>query len=395
MKDYKKDFPILKKTIYLDNAATTQKPSQVIERIKKFYEEENASTHSGTYVLSENATAMLDEARKIFAELINSEEEEIIFTRNATDSLNMLAEIFRDKAEKNTNIVTTEIEHHSNFIPWQQLAQKQNAALKIAKYDIEKEEIKPAELVDRNTIIASFTVMSNVTGLFTDAEKIIKEIRAKNKNTIIILDATQAVPHAFIDVKKLDADFICFSAHKMYGPAGVGILFGKKELLNKINPSRYGGSMMHSVTKEKSTWAESPHRFEPGTNNAEGIICAAEAVKYMKKENLKELFKKEEELKKYAVQEMKKIKGLEILGHKKSKHGPVISFTIKNIHPHDVATICAQKNVCVRAGHHCAQPFHDALGIGASTRISLSFYNDRKDIDACINALKQAIKTLG
>lgn len=394
-KDYKKDFPILKKTTYLDNAATTQKPARVIERIKKFYEQENANTHSGEYALSENASILLEDARKEFANLINAKQEEIIFTRNATDSFNLIAEILKTKLTKKDNIIISELEHHSNFIPWQQIAHQNKIELKIAKYDDKNEKISPQNLVDKNTKIVSFTLMSNVTGLINDAEQIIKEIRKKNKEAIIILDITQAVPHILVDIKKLDADFACFSAHKMYGSAGVGILYGKKIILDVLEPQRFGGSMIHSVTKQKSDWAETPHKFEPGTSNAEGIICSGEAIKYLKKEDLKTLFKKEEDLKNYALSELRKIKQIKIIGHKKEIHGPVIAFTIDGIHPHDIATICARHNVCVRAGHHCAQPLHEALGVHATTRASLSFYNDKKDVDELIIALKDTIKILG
>ncbi|MGV8163074.1 MAG: aminotransferase class V-fold PLP-dependent enzyme [Candidatus Nanoarchaeia archaeon] len=393
-KNHKLDFPLLKKTVYLDNAATTQKPTRVIERIKKFYEQENANTHSGEYYLSEHASVLLEDARKEFADLINAKQEEIVFTRNATDSFNLIAELLKPNLSKKDNIVISTLEHHSNFVPWQQIASQNKIELRVAKYDDKNEQISPQKLVDKNTKIVSFTLMSNVTGLITNAEKIIRDIRKKNKDTIIILDVTQAVSHIFVDIKKLGADFACFSAHKLYGPAGVGIMYGRKEILDILEPQRFGGNMIHSVTKQKSTWVETPHKFESGTNNAEGIIGAGEAIKYLKREKLELLFKKEEELKKYALSELGKIKQVKIIGHKKEKYGPLISFTIQNLHPHDVATICERHNVCVRAGQHCAEPLHEALGVIATTRISISFYNDKKDIDTFIIALKDTIKIL-
>lgn len=390
-KDFKREFAILNSDlIYLDNAATTQKPNAVIERVKKFYENENSNAHSGIYKLSEKTAEEIEIARKTFAGFINAEKDEIIFTRNATDSFNMLAEMLNVGINKGDNIIVTELEHHSNFIPWQQLAKKEKCEFRIAKYDVEKEEIHPENLVDAKTRIVSFTLMSNVTGILPDAERIISAIKRKNNHAIIILDATQAAAHIKIDVKRLDVDFLCFSAHKMYGPAGVGILYGRKNALEGLEPKRYGGSMIKEVTPEKSTWADIPSRFEPGTMNAEGIIGAAEAVKYMQKNNSQKLFKKEEEIKIYAVKKLKSIQGIEIVGHKKGKYSSIIAFTMKDVHPHDVAEICSRKNICIRAGHHCAQPFHAALRLSATNRISISFYNDKKDIDKLVDALREA-----
>jgi cysteine desulfurase/selenocysteine lyase len=389
-KDFKRDFPILNENIiYLDSAATTQKPSIVIERIKKFYEKENSNAHSGIYGLSENAVAKINSARIEFARFIGAGKEEIIFTKNATDSFNMIAEWFSKNITKKDNIVVTEIEHHSNFVPWQQLAKDTGAELRIAKYDTEKEEIHPENLVDSNTKIVAFTLMSNVTGLMPDAEKIILGIKKKNRNAVIVADGTQAVAHMRIDVKKINVDFLCFSAHKLYGPAGVGIIYGKIDFLQKINPSRFGGSMIKKVTLKESTWAELPEKLEPGTLNTEGIIGAAEALAYIKKNNQMEIFRKEDKLKNYALKKIKTIDKVQIIGHKKQKYGSIIAFTMKNIHPHDIAEICSRKNICIRAGHHCAQPFHEKLGIPASARISLSFYNEEKDIDKFIESLKE------
>ncbi|MFA6073653.1 MAG: cysteine desulfurase [Candidatus Woesearchaeota archaeon] len=392
--NFKKDFPILKNICYLDNSATTQKPISVISRMTKIYLEENANSHSGVYDLSEKTAKNLQLARDEFANFINAKSEEIIFTRNATDSFNLLAELLEEKIKKGNNIISTEIEHHSNFVLWQQLSFKKNAEFVVAKYNKLDELISPEKLVNKNTAIVSFSLMSNVSGLIPDAQNIIKEIRKKNKNTIIIVDATQAAAHIKIDVVKLDCDFLCFSAHKIYGPTGVGILYGKKELLENLEPKRYGGGMIRTVSKDKSTWANLPDKLESGTSSAEAIICAANAINYLNKKDVAKLFLKENELKKYALQELKKIKGISIIGHKKSNHGPVISFTMREIHPHDVAEICARKNVCIRAGHHCAQPFHESLGIVASSRISISFYNDKTDIDKFIIAINDVNKIM-
>jgi cysteine desulfurase / selenocysteine lyase len=389
----KEDFPIFKTGIvYLDNAATTQKPKIVIDSLTNFYLKENANPRTGSYAISEQASANLEEARRTFADFINAQTGEIIFTRNATDSFNILADSIALNLSKKDNIVSTEIEHHSNFIPWQQAAIRTGALFRVAQYNPEGEILRIDELVDSNTKIVALTLMSNVTGFVPDAKKIISAIRKKNKNVIIVADGTQAVAHQKIDVKKLDVDFMCFSAHKIYGPAGVGILYGKLDALSKLAPTRFGGGMIKQVNYADSTWADIPAIFEPGTINAESIIASAQALNYLTAKNISELFRKEEELKNYALGNLQKIKGVKIIGHKSNSNGPVISFTLEGIHPHDIASICARKNVCVRAGHHCAQMFHRRLGIPASTRISLSFYNEKDDIDKLVECINDAIK---
>ncbi len=390
----KKDFPALAGKVYIDNAATTQKPKQVIDAISYYYETDNSNAHSGIYVASENTAKLVDQARADVAAFINARSEEIIFTRNATDSFNMLADSLKKFTGPGNNIVTTELEHHSNFVPWQQIATELGAEFRVAKYNETNETINPEKYVDARTKIVALTGMSNVTGIVPDVEKIIKVIRQKNKAAIIVLDITQLVAHEKIDVKKLDCDFACFSAHKLYGPGGVGILYGKQELLEQLEPTRFGGGMIRKVTNSESSWADLPDRLEPGTVNAEGIIGTGVAIKYLKDNNYSELFASENELRDYALEKLREINGLKIIGHKKQKHGPVIAFLIDDVHPHDVATICARSNVCIRAGSHCAHPFHQRLGIPATLRISLSFYNDRKDVDKLIDSLNVAKKIL-
>jgi cysteine desulfurase/selenocysteine lyase len=390
----KKDFPALKGVTYLDSAATTQKPLAVMNAVSGFYGTDNANVHSGIYESSEKAAKLIEESREAVAGLIGAEKDEIIFTRNATDSFNMLAESLEKYAGKLNNVISTELEHHSNFVPWQQLAKKTGAEFRVAEYSEANEAINPEKYVDARTKIVAFTAMSNVTGLIPDAAAIIKTIRAKNSNAIIILDITQAVAHGKVDVKKLDCDFACFSAHKVYGPAGVGIIYGRKELLGQLEPTRFGGGMIRKVTKEESTWAELPERLEAGTLNTEGIVGTGAALKYLREKNLPELFRAEEELKEYAIEKLRAIGGLKIVGHKKQRHGPVIAFNMEGLHPHDVATICARDNVCIRAGSHCAHPLHQRLGVPATLRASLSFYNDRKDIDKLVKSLDDAKRIL-
>ena len=270
------DFPIFKnrEIVYLDNAATTQKPQVVIDKLRNFYENNNANAHRGVYKLSEDATTLLEEARKVFAGFVNAKKENIIFTKSATEGLNMIANSLEKTFifDKEDNIVVTEIDHHSNFLPWQQLCKRTGAEFRVVKYDLKKQDIEDiSRYVDDNTKIAAFTAMSNVSGLMIDVKEQISKIRKKNKDTIIIIDATQYVAHNKID---WGADFFVFSAHKIYGTTGVGIIYGKTKFLEKIEPFNYGGNMISSVDIKESTWADIPDRFEAGTIDAAGIIAS-------------------------------------------------------------------------------------------------------------------------
>ncbi len=399
MKDFKKDFPLLENNPglhYLDNAATTQKPGIVIEAIKRFYEEKNANTHRSIYSLSEQATNMLEDAREKIALLINTNPEEIIFTKNATEGLNNLANSLSAEVKENNNIVVTELEHHSNFVPWQQLAKKKKCEFRVAKYeDVLKDSAEAIKkLVDSNTSIVSFTHMSNVTGKILNVKKIVGMVRKKNKNTIIVVDSCQAAAHLKINAEELGADFICMSAHKFYGPMGIGVLYGRKELLKNINPFLYGGNMISKVTIEKSEWAEPPGKFEAGTIDVAGIIGAAKALEYFHG-NYEEIKKDEEALKEKLLGKLREIKGVKVIGHEDKGYGPIVSFTVNRIHPHDLATIADRNNVCIRAGHHCAQPFMAALGVSATSRASLACYNKEEDVDKLIESINQAKKMLG
>ena len=403
----RKDFPIInnRKIAYLDNAATTQKPKVVIDTLKGFYEWHNANSHRGIYKISEESTKMLHESRNTIASAINSAPEEIIFTKNSTDALNSLATSLERTLVigKGHNIVTTIIEHHSNFVPWQQLAKRNGATFRIADYDVKKNEVKDiAKSVDKNTLVVAFSAMSNVTGLVLDVKSIIKSIRKKSKDAIIVVDATQLAAHSNIDVKDLDADFLVFSGHKIYGPTGVGVLFGKIGLLDRIHPFNYGGNMINTVDMFDSDWAEIPDKFEAGTIDTAGIVAFAEAMRYFNK-NYDSIKENEEKIYSYALKELRKIRGLEIIGHDRKKgsrpisgngYGPVISFNVDRIHPHDLATICDEYDVCIRAGHHCAQPFMRKLRIMATSRISIGACNTTGDIDRLIMAINHAMKIL-
>jgi len=395
----RKDFSIInnRKIAYLDSAATTQKPKAVIDSLKEFYEWHNANSHRGIYKISEESTAMLHESRNIVGSFINASPEEIIFTKNSTDAINSLATSLEKTLVigKEHNMVATIIEHHSNFVPWQQLAKRTGSSFRIVDYDIKKNDVKDiAKLVDKNTVVVAFSAMSNVTGLLLDVKSIVKSIRKKSKDALIVVDATQFAAHRHIDAKDMDVDFLVFSAHKIYGPTGVGALFGKIHLLGKIHPFNYGGNMINTVDMYDSDWAEIPDKFEAGTLDTAGIVAFAEAIKYFEKNN-DLIIDNEEKVYSYALKELKKIKGLKIIGHNlKGKYGPVISFIVDKIHPHDLATICDEYDVCIRAGHHCAQPFMKKLGVMATSRISIGAYNTTNDIDRLIAAIKHAMKIL-
>ena len=382
------DFPILKKITYLDNAATTQKPKTVIKAFEEYYTKNNANPGRGLYSLSINAQTILDESRKKVAEFINAEKEEIIFTKSATEGLNMLSLSLGEELGRWQNVVVTELEHHANFVPWQQVCKEKKAKFIMSK----KDEI--TKNIDARTHILALTGMSNVTGEILDIKKIIREVKEKNPKTIIVIDATQLVAHRKIDVQEIGADFIVFSAHKLYGPTGVGVVYGKFELLKNMRPFLYGGHMIQDVSEKECTWAEVPEKFEAGTLDVAGIYAFGKALDYLKKNDAEKLFQKEEELKEYALKELKKVEHVNIIGHDSNNYGPIISMHITDIHPHDLAEICGRENMCIRAGHHCAKPLMKSLDLNSTARISLSFYNTKKDIDVFVKAIKKARKII-
>ncbi len=369
------------------------------------------------YALSEESTKILSDSRKIIAEFVNASADEIIFTKNSTDALNNIANSLERTLiiTNQHNVVSTIIEHHSNFIPWQQLAKRTKAEFRIVDYDLKKNNLLDiSSQIDENTMLVAFTAMRDVTGLMPDVKNIIKSIRKKNKNIIIIVDATQLIAHQLINVKELDVDFLVFSGHKIYGPTGVGIVYAKKELLEKIEPFNYGGNMINHVGLYDSDWAQIPEKFEGGTTDTAAINALAKAISYLKR-NYHIIINIEQKVYSYALLELRKIPQLKIIGHEDldnnlnhinntkinninkiatNKYGPVISFSIENIHPHDLATICNDNTVCIRAGHHCAEPLHKKLGLVATSRISIGAYNTTSDIDSLIIAINKAIKML-
>ncbi len=387
----KKDFPILKNNIaYLDSAATTQKPESVLRAIQKFYEENNANPHRGAYKLSINATRVYDEAREKVAHFINAENSnQIVFTRNATEALNLIAYSYGlNKIKKDDEILLSIMEHHSNLVPWQYVAKKTGAKLNYM-YTNDEGKLTDEEIenkIKKGVKIVGITHVSNVLGTVNDVEKIIK--KAHEVGAIVVLDASQSVPHMKVDVQKLNADFLVFSGHKMLSPLGIGVLYGKKELLEDMTPFLYGGDMIEYVYEQDTTFAEVPTKFEAGTQNVEGAVGLSAAIDYLNNIGMDKVESIEEELMKYAISELSKLDFITIYGPKdiKSK-ASVISFNVNGIHPHDVASVLDSCDVCIRSGNHCAQPLLRYMGIDSTCRASFYIYNTKEDVDKLIEAL--------
>ena len=387
----KKDFPILKNNIaYLDSAATTQKPESVLRAIQKFYEENNANPHRGAYKLSINATRVYDEAREKVAQFINAENSnQIVFTRNATEALNLIAYSYGlNKIKKDDEILLSIMEHHSNLVPWQYVAKKTGAKLNYM-YTNDEGKLTDEEIenkIKKGVKIVGITHVSNVLGTVNEVEKIIK--KAHEVGAIVVLDASQSVPHMKVDVQKLNADFLAFSGHKMLSPLGIGVLYGKKELLEDMTPFLYGGDMIEYVYEQDTTFAEVPTKFEAGTQNVEGAVGLSAAIDYLNNIGMDKVESIEEELMQYAISELSKLDFITIYGPKdiKSK-ASVISFNVNGIHPHDVASVLDSCDVCIRSGNHCAQPLLRYMGIDSTCRASFYIYNTKEDVDKLIEAL--------
>ena len=395
--NFKDEFPILqeRKISYLDSGATTQKPQCVIDAIESYYKECNANPHRGAYSLSIEATEKYENTREKIAKFINARNrEEIIFSKNATESLNLIAYSYGlDNLKKDDEVVLSIMEHHSNLVPWQYVTKKTNSKLKFMyinkEYELSKEEIE-SKITDKTKVVG-ITHVSNVLGTINNVKEIIKY--AHKKGAVVIVDASQSIPHKKIDVQDLDVDFLVFSGHKMFAPLGIGVLYGEKELLNKMTPFLMGGDMIEYVYEQNTTFAPLPNKFEAGTQNVEGVIGLGAAIDYIEKIGYKEIQNVEEAITKYAVNELSKLDFLEIyITPHSENHSSVISFNIKGVHPHDVASILDSNGVCVRSGNHCAQPLLRYLGMDSTCRASFSIYNTKEDVDNLVEALKKAYK---
>ena len=394
----KEDFPLLKSGIsYLDNAATTQKPLVVFDKLNEFYEKFNANPHRGVYDLSTFATNALEDSRSVIANFINAESDEIFFVKNATEGFNYLASSLKNNLSEGDEIITTTLEHHSNYAPWLELSNALKLKFFVAldsntDFGVENNILN---LISSKTKIITLTHMSNVSGKIINLFDLIKKIRQKNKDVIIIVDAAQSVAHIDCDVKLLDCDFLIFSAHKIYGPLGVGVVFGKIARLETLHPSSFGGGMIQDYKDDKFIYSKVPQKFEAGSIDVAGIYASAHAIKFFSE--IKDKFVLEKKLQDFALKKLSEFREVKIIGHNLTKddeylYGPVISFEIEGVHPHDFASIANSFNVCVRAGHHCAKPYLNSVEVDALIRVSLSFYNDKDDILKLVSAIKKAIE---
>ena len=391
----KNDFPILlnRDEVYLDSAATTQKPKAVLDAVNEYYEKHNANPHRGAYSLSIESTEIYDNTRAKVAKFINARyAEEVIFTKNATEALNLVAYSYgMDNVNKDDEIVLSIMEHHANLVPWQNVSKTKGANLSYMyineNFELTDEEIETK--ITEKTKVVGITHVSNVPGTINNVEKIIKY--AHKKGAVVVLDVSQSIQHMKIDVQKLDADFIAFSGHKMFAPLGIGVLYGKRELLNKMNPFLMGGDMIEYVYEQETTFAPLPKKFEAGTQNVGGVVGLGAAIDYIESLGYDNIQKAEKELVEYAKQELSKLNYVTMYMTKnKENHSGVISFNIKGVHPHDVASILDSEGVCVRSGNHCAQPLLRYIGIDSTCRASFYVYNTKEDVDKLIAGLNKA-----
>ena len=399
----RKDFPIFtrtirdgKKLVYLDSGATSQKPQSVIDAEIDFYTNHNAAAHRGAHQLAEEATEAMESARQIVADFLGGDVDEIVFTKSATESLNLLAYSYTSLITKDDSIVVTEMEHHANLIPWQQLAQRTGATLKWFEVDSEGrlDLSKIDSVITDDTKIVALTHQSNVLGTINPLEAIVA--RAHEVGAVVALDACQSVPHMPINVAELNIDYLTFSGHKAVGPTGVGVLWGRSELLEMLPPFLFGGSMIETVTMTSATWAPAPRKFEAGVPNMAQIVGLGAALKYLSKIGMDEIFLHEVELGAYLIKRLSEIEGLRIVGPQQMQaRGGTVSFTFGDIHPHDLGQYLDAQGIAVRTGHHCAWPLTRKLGVPATTRASLYFYNDERDVDALIDGIIGAQKYFG
>ena len=392
----RQDFPILfqevndEPLVYLDNAATTQKPKVVLDALKDYYEHENANVHRGVHTLAERATNSYEAAREKVRSFINaSETAEVLFTRGTTTSLNWVARSFGEQfIHEGDEILISYMEHHSNVIPWQQLAKKTGASLKYIELTEEGflDMEKAKELINSNTKIVSIAHVSNVLGVINPVEELAQMIH--EQGGILVVDGAQSTPHMAIDVQQIDCDFFAFSGHKMCGPTGIGVLYGKRKWLEQMEPIEFGGEMIDFVELYDSTWKELPWKFEAGTPNIAGAIALGYAIDYLKAIGMENTHHYEEELVAYVLPKLQQIEGLTIYGPQDpAKRTGVIAFNLDGLHPHDVATALDMEGVAVRAGHHCAQPLLKCLQVAATARASFYFYNTKQDADRLVDAI--------
>ncbi|HMV79310.1 MAG TPA: cysteine desulfurase [Leptospiraceae bacterium] len=396
--EIKKDFPILHTTmngkplVFLDSAASSQRPSSVIEAIRHYYEFEHANIHRGVYYLSQKATEKYEQTRIHLADFIGAKCAKVaIFTRNTTESINLVAQTWgRQNIWRGDEIVLTELEHHSNLVPWQMLAEEKNAKIKYIpiREDATLDLSRLDEIITDRTKLVAVSQMSNAVGTIHDIEPIIK--KAHSVGAVFLLDGAQGACHLKTDVEKLGVDFYAFSAHKMLGPTGVGVLYGKEEILEKMPPWMGGGDMISDVSLQRTTYADLPARLEAGTPNIAGVISFRAAVQYLEKIGLEEIHKHEMSLVEYALGRLEELGGIKLYGPKEiEKRGGVVSFNVDGVHAHDVGSILDEEGIAIRVGHHCCQPYMKKNGIAGTCRASFYLYNTKEDVDSLIQGVKK------
>ena len=399
IKKIKSEFPIFKQKIkgkplvYLDSANSSQKPQVVIEKISNFYETEYSNVGRSVHSLAVKATNRYEETRDKVKNYFNAKHrEEIVFTKGATEAINLVASSYGEQfITSGDEIIITELEHHSNYVPWDFIRKKKNAIIKFAPVnkngEVEVDEIR--KLITNKTKMIAITHLSNVTGAITPLKKIVD--LAKTKKIPVLVDGTQGAPHLKIDMQELGCDFYAVSCHKMYGPNGLGILYGKKKWLDSFPPYQGGGGMINEVKKDKVTYAETPVKFEAGTGQTAEVVGFSESIDFINNIGIKNILEHENNVMEYGIEKLKKDNSINIIGNPKER-GSVISFTIKGIHPHDIATILDDDGVAIRAGHHCCQILHDKLGLAATARASLGIYNTKEDMDILCQAIENCKK---
>ncbi|NOY15019.1 MAG: SufS family cysteine desulfurase, partial [bacterium] len=415
-KKLKLDFPVFANNpglVYLDSTATALKPQRVIDGLREYYEKYSANVFRGLYPLSAKATEEYELSRQAAAEFIGARTEEIVFTRNTTESLNLVAYIlFKEYIKEDDEVVSTMMEHHSNFVPWQQMAFERSAVFKVIDIDndgflevvddgvkVNKDSL--ARYITKRTKVFAFTLISNVLGVINPAKELIKAAKEINPDVIVVVDGAQGIPHTKVDVSALGADFLAFSSHKMLGPTGVGVLWGRKELLEKLPPFLYGGEMIKEVSVDGTTFADLPHKYEAGTPSIGEVIAFKQAVAYLQEVGLDNIARHEEKLVGLLQKRLEEEFGDEIvlIGPRADQTGSrvkagILAFSFGKYHPHDVAEILASEKIAVRAGHHCAQPLHCRLDMNASVRASFYLYNTEDDVEALVEGLKKVKRVL-
>jgi cysteine desulfurase / selenocysteine lyase len=398
----REDFPILKKKVhdknlvYLDNAATTQKPTFVIDKVNKYYSTMNANIHRGVHALSQEATEAFEGARIQIKHFINAiGKNQVIFTRGTTEAINLVVSSYgRTNINEGDEIIISHMEHHSNIVPWQLLCKEKNAKLRVIPINDDGELIYEEfeKMVNKKTKFISIVYVSNSLGTINPIKEIIKY--AHQFNIPVLVDAAQAVNHIKVDVQELDCDFLAFSGHKIYGPTGIGALYGKVELLDSMPPYQGGGDMISKVTFEETTYNELPHKFEAGTPDIAGAIGLGAAIEYVNKIGIENIKEHEHNLLEYATKKIAEVPGLRIIGNAKEKTS-VLSFVLDNIHPHDIGTFLDFEGVAIRTGHHCTQPLMQRFNIPATSRASFAMYNTKEEVDVLVNGLKKIIEVFG